>query len=213
MPNWVLTEKSIYKLLKHPYQVDMSIATELDTAYEEFVVDLFSYLNKEDDNKEAIRKLNTTYVEFSTLKAMEKCSPTENDKLKLVFLDKLMTLVNREMDLVLHQMEFPKFFFSFDSGFESPFYLNQNVIKSIDIMEIIVGVFYIKDGIERHDHKPVSLKDFSRAFEKLFNIDIKDIYGKETNVIERKPTKITEFLDRMRAAIVQKSRDKGYYMD
>ncbi len=180
MPNWKLTDKRIYQLLKHPVQVDKSMTAELDTAYDEFVVELFDYLNKESDKTKAIRNLNTTYVEFATLKALEMSSPTENDKLKLVFFDKTLTFVDREMNLVLRQMEFPKFFFSFDSGFESPFYLNQKVIKIIDVMEMITGIFYIKDGILRHDHKKVHLKDFTQLFGKMFNLEIKDIYGKET---------------------------------
>lgn len=213
MSSWKLTDKRIYQLLKHPPQVDKSMATELDVAYEEFVTELFNYLNKESDNKQAIRDLNTTYVEFATLKAMETISPTENNTMKLVFLDKLMTFVDREMNLVLHQMEFPKFFFSFDSGFESPFYLNPKEIQIIDLMEVAIGFFRIKNGIIRHDNKKVSLKDFLQLFGKMFNVDVKDIYGKEDDVIKRKSSKITGFLDRMKAAIIQRSKDEGYYKD
>ena len=213
MSNWELTDKRIYQLLKHPQQKDQSFADELHSAYNEFVEDLFDYLNKESDKKQTIRKLNTTYVEFATIKTMEGISPTDNSKLKIIFLEKIITFVDREMELVLHQMEYPKFFFSFDSAYESPFYLNPKVIKIVDIMEIIVGFFNIKDGIYRHDHQKVNLKDFVRAFEKMFNVEIKDIYGKEEDVIKRRPNKVTEFLDRMKAAIIQKSKDAGYNTD
>ena len=48
-------------------------------------------------------------------------------------------------------------------------------------------------------------------FEKMFNINFGDIYKKESAVIKRKPMKITEFLDRLKAAIIQKSKEEGYY--
>jgi len=213
MPNWELTDKRIYQLLKHPPQADKSTTGEFDSAYAEFVEDLFNYLNNENDYKQSIRKLNTTYVEFATLKAMETVSPTENNTLKLVYLDKIMIFLDREMNLVLHQIQFPKFFFSFDSDFESPFYLNPDVIQIIDIMEVAIGLFRIKDGIIRHDHKKVSLKDFLHIFGKMFNVEMKDIYGKEEDVIKRRPNKITGFLDRMKAVIIKRSKDEGYYRD
>ncbi len=52
MPKWDLTEKQIYKLLKHPCQKrEKSVIEEITSAYLEFVEDLFDYLNKEHDNK------------------------------------------------------------------------------------------------------------------------------------------------------------------
>ncbi|WP_196245470.1 RteC domain-containing protein, partial [Bacteroides fragilis] len=51
----------------------------------------------------------------------------------------------------------------------------------------------------------------ARIFEKMFNVNFGDIYKKEIAVIKRKPIKITEFLDRLKAAIIQKSKDEGYY--
>ena len=44
-----------------------------------------------------------------------------------------------------------------------------------------------------------------------FNINFGDIYKKESAVIKRKPMKITEFLDRLKAVIIQKSKEEGYY--
>ena len=47
MPKWDLTEKQIYKLLKHPCQKEKSVIEEITSAYLEFVEDLFDYLNKD----------------------------------------------------------------------------------------------------------------------------------------------------------------------
>lgn len=210
MINFEITEKRIYQLLKHPYQTDESIADDLHSAYNEFVEELFSYLNKEADKRKVIRKLNVIFVEFATIKSLETVAPTNENGIKAIFLEKLMSFVDREMDLVLHQMEYPKFFISVDSDWKSPFYLNPDVIKNVDIMELICGIFYIPNGVFRYDHKEIYLNDFVHAFEKIFNVEIKDIYKKESSVVKRKPAKIADFLDRMKEALIKKSKDSGY---
>lgn len=210
MPTWELTDKRIYQLLKHPYQVDKSVVEDMTSAYLEFVEELLTYLNEKKDNKYIIRKLNTAHIEFATIKAFEESIPTENSKLKIVFLDKLIALTEKELELLYRQMEYPKFFISVDSDWKSPFYLNQDVIKGVDVMELICGLFYIPNGVFRYDHKEIYLNDFVHVFEKIFNVEIKDIYKKEISVIKRKPTKISEFLDRMKEGIIKKSKDSGY---
>lgn len=211
MPNWELTDKRIYQLLKHPYQVDKSIVEDMTSAYLEFVEELFEYLNDVKDNKKVIRKLNTAYIEFATIKAFEESIPTENNKLKIVFLNKLITLIEKEQDLLYRQMEYPKFFINIESEWKSPICVNSDVIKLIDLMELACGFFYLTDGLLRIDNKELHLIDITRIFEKMFNVNLGDIYKKEEAVIKRKPIKITEFLDRLKAAIIQKSKDEGYY--
>ena len=115
-----------------------------------------------------------------------------------------------EQELIYRQMEYPKFFINIESDWKSPFYLNNEVIKIVDIMELVCGIFYIRDGIVRIDNKDIFLSDIARIFEKMFNINFGDIYKKEIAVIKRKPTKITEFLDSLKVAIIKKSRDSGY---
>ena len=211
MSNWELTEKRIYQLLRHPYQVDKSVVENMTSAYLEFVEELFVYLNEGKDNKEIIRKLNTAQIEFATIKAFEESVPTENNKLKIVFLDKLITLIEKELELLYRQMEYPKFFINIESEWTSPLCINPEQIRLIDVMELACGLFYLSDGIQRADNKELHLIDVTRLFEKMFNINIGDIYKKEEAVIKRKPIKITEFLERLKAAIIQKSKDEGYY--
>ena len=178
MANWNLAEKQIYKLLKHPFQKEKSDIEAITAAYLEFVEELFGYLNKENDNKTRIRQLNMSYIDFGTIKALEETSPTENSKLKIIYLDKLLSLINMEQELIYRQMEYPKFFINIESDWKSPFYLNSEVIKIIDIMELVCGIFYIKNGIIRIDNKDIFLSDISRIFEKMFNISFGDIYAK-----------------------------------
>lgn len=211
MPNWELTDKRIYQLLKHPYQLDKSIVEDMTSAYLEFVEELFEYLNDVKDNKRLIRKLNTAYIEFATIKAFEESIPTENNKLKIVFLNKLITLIEKEQDLLYRQMEYPKFFINIESEWKSPICINPDVVKLIDLMELACGFFYLTDGLLRIDNKELHLIDVTRIFEKIFNVNLGDIYKKEEAVIKRKPVKITEFLDRLKATIIQKSKDEGYY--
>lgn len=210
MLEWEVTDKRIYQFLKHPYQVDKSVVEEMTSAYLEFVEELFTYLNEGKDNKTIIRKLNTTHIEFATVKAFEESLPTENNKLKIVFLDKLITLVEKELELLYRQMEYPRFFINIESEWKSPICVNPEEIKLVDIMELACGFFYLMNGLLRIDNKELYLSDVTRLFEKMFNVNLGDIYKKEEAVIKRKPMKITEFLDRLKAAIIQKSIEQGY---
>lgn len=209
MLHWELTDKRIYQLLKHPYQVDKSVVEDMTSAYLDFVEELFVYLNEDKDNKHIIRKLNTAQIEFATIKSFEESLPTENNKLKIVFLDKLMTLIDKELELLYRQMEYPKFFINIESEWKSPLYVDHDKIKLIDLMELVCGLFYTL-GIFRFDRKELFLTDVARIFEKMFNISFGDIHKKEEAVIKRKPAKIIEFLDRLKAVIIQKSKDEGY---
>lgn len=207
---WELTNKRIYQLLKHPYQVDKSVVEDMTSAYLEFVEELLTYLNGKKDNKDVIRILNTAQIEFATMKAFEEAIPTENNKLKVVFLDKLITLVEKELELLYRQMEHPKFFINIESEWKSPFYLNPEIVNSTDVMEVVSGFFNIKNAVQRIDHKEVFFSDFVHIFSKVLNVDFGDIYKKEISVIRRRPNKKTEFLDRLKASIFQKSKTEGY---
>jgi len=211
MSNWELTDKRIYQLLKHPCQNDKSLVEEMTSAYLAFVEELLTYLNERKDNKDIIRILNTAHIEFATIKAFEQSLPTENNKLKVVFLDKLITLVEKELELFYRQMEYPKFFINIESEWKSPICVNPEKIKLIDIMELACGFFYLMNGLLRIDNKELYLTDVTRLFEKMFNVNLGDIYKKEEAVIKRKPMKITEFLDRLKSAIIQKSKDEGFW--
>lgn len=210
MPNWEVTDKRIYQLLKHPYQLDKSAIEDMTSAYLEFVGELLAYLNEGKDNKMIIRKLNASQIEFETIKALENKLPTEKNTLKLVFLDKLITLIAKELELLFRQMEYPKFFINIESEWKSPFYLNNEIVNSTDVMEVVSGFFNIKNAVQRIDHKEVFFSDFVYTFAKFLNVDFGDIYKKEISVIRRKPNKKTEFLDRLKASVFQKSKSEGY---
>lgn len=78
-------------------------------------------------------------------------------------------------------------------------------------MELACGFFYLMSGLLRIDNKELYLTDVTRLFEKMFNVNLGDIYKKEEAVIKRKPMKITAFIDRLKSAIIQKSKDEGFW--
>lgn len=51
----------------------------------------------------------------------------------------------------------------------------------------------------------------SFTYLQILNVNLGDIYKKEEAIIKRRPTKITDFLDRLKAAIIQKSKEEEYW--
>lgn len=156
--------------MRHPLQIDKVLVEDMTCAYMEFVEGLFDYLNNETNNKVRIRELNMAYIEFGMIKALEETSPSENSKLKTMFLDKLLSLINIETELIYRQMEYPKFFINIESECKSPFYINYDIITSIDVMEVVSGFYNIKNAIYHIDRKELFFSDFAQIFEKMFNV-------------------------------------------
>ncbi|MFT4224277.1 hypothetical protein [Dysgonomonas sp.] len=106
-------------------------------------------------------------------------------------------------------MMYPKFFVAKENTSTSDLYLNTDIVSFVDIMEIIVGLFYLA-GIKTSDGKAVSLRRLTNQFEHFLNFQISDTYKKEEEVLQRLPVKRTGFLEKLKSLIHQKSNDKGY---
>ena len=76
-------------------------------------------------------------------------------------------------------------------------------------MEIISGLFLSKHIVYKNG-KPAFLSDLSKAFEWVFNIQLKDYHQKHEDVIKRKSDKITEYLNGL-ADLIRKEHDKKGY--
>ena len=76
-------------------------------------------------------------------------------------------------------------------------------------MEIVSGLFLSK-RIVYQNGKPVHLTDLGKGFEWLFNIKLGDYHHKHEDVIKRKSTKLTEFLNGLIALIRKEHENKGY---
>lgn len=74
---------------------------------------------------------------------------------------------------------------------------------------MVSGLFLSKRAVT-HTGTESPLTEIGRAFEHLFNIKLGDIHKKHESVIKRKPSKVTEFLDTLRKAIAEESKNKGY---
>ena len=129
--------------------------------------------------------------------------------LKFSYLQKTITIINLELELLDKQMMYPKFFTQKSNGTTSDLYLDTNEISYVDIMEIIIGFFYLS-GIKTSDGKAVSLGRLTNRFERFLNFRISDTYKKEEDVLKRLPAKRTGFLDKLKRLINKRSHDKGY---
>lgn len=92
--------------------------------------------------------------------------------------------------------------------FLSPLHLADKT-SLVNIMEIVSGLFLSK-CIVYENGKPVHLTDLGKTFEWLFNIKLGDYHQKHEDVIKRKSTKLTEFLNGLTTLIRKEHENKGY---
>lgn len=165
-------------------------------------------MDSETDNMKRIRTLNLIHIEIETVKSLEVSYGTKQDVLKLIYCDKVLSFVQKELELIHKQMEFPKYFIRIEAAWQSPLYLTDKT-NLIEVMEIVSGLF-LSEKVVTHNGTKSPLAEIGRAFEYLFNIKLGDIHKKHENVICRKANKRTEFLDILRKAISEESKKKGY---
>ena len=129
--------------------------------------------------------------------------------LKKLFLQKMLAIINSELELLILKIQYPNPFQNRKNNFlPSPLYLT-NETTLVDIMELVSGIFLSK-RVVTHIGTESPLTEIGRAFEYLFSIKLGDIHKKHESVIKRKTSKITEFLDTLRKAINEESKNKGY---
>lgn len=129
--------------------------------------------------------------------------------LKKLFLQKTLAIINSELELLNLKIQYPNPFQNRKNNYPlSPLYLTDETYL-IEIMEMVSGLFLSK-RVVTHTGTESPLTEIGRAFEHLFNIKLGDIHKKHESVIKRKPSKVTEFLDTLRKAIAEESKNKGY---
>lgn len=127
----------------------------------------------------------------------------------LLLIDEAIELVNTEIRILNMRIKYPVQFQNQKTKFPlSPLYLTDETYL-IEIMEMVSGLFLSK-RVVTHNGTESPLTEIGRAFEYLFNIKLGDIHKKHESVIKRKPSKVTEFLDILRKAIAEESKNKGY---
>ena len=129
--------------------------------------------------------------------------------LKKLFIQKTLSIINSEQELLNLKIQYPTPFQNRKNSVPpSPLYLTDETYL-IEIMELVSGIFLSK-RVVTHNGTESPLTEIGRAFEHLFNIKLGDIHKKHESVIKRKPSKVTEFLDILRKAIAEESKNKGY---
>lgn len=129
--------------------------------------------------------------------------------LKKRFLQKTLAIISSELELLNLKIHYPSTFQNRINNIPlSPLYLNDETYL-VEIMELVSGMFLSK-RVVTHTGKESPLTEIGRAFEYLFNIKLGDVHKKHESVISRKPSKITDFLDTLRKAIIEESKNKGY---
>ena len=129
--------------------------------------------------------------------------------LKKLFLQKTLAIINSELELLNLRIQNPNQFPKPQNNLPvSPLYLTDKTYL-VEIMELVSGLF-LSDRVVTHNGTKSPLTEIGRAFEHLFNIKLGDIHKKHESVIKRKSSKATEFLDTLRKAIAEESKNKGY---
>ena len=127
----------------------------------------------------------------------------------LHLIDEAIGLLNNEMRIIKLRIKYPEQFQQHvNKLFLSPLHLTDKT-NLINIMEIVSGLFLSK-RIMYQNGEPVHLTDLGKAFEWLFNIKLGDYHQKYMDVIKRKPTKLTEFLNELANLIRKEHENKGY---
>ena len=204
---WDILETRLFKFLSAS-DTEIDFEPQIKEAYREFVERLIFYLDSETDNMKRIRTLNLIHIEIETVKSLEVSYGAKKDVLKIVYSDKVLSFVQKELELIHKQMEFPRYFIKIETSWQSPLYLTDETYL-IEIMEMVSGLFLSK-RVVTHNGAESPLTEIGRAFEHLFNITLGDIHKKHESVIKRKPSKVTGFLDTLRKAIAEESKNKGY---
>lgn len=124
-------------------------------------------------------------------------------------MQKTLAIINAELNLLNLRIKHPEPFQQQKERTSiSPLYLTTETYL-VEIMEIVSGLFLSK-RIVTHTGAESPLTEIGRTFEHLFNIKLGDIHKKHESVISRKPSKVTGFLDTLRKAIIEESKNKGY---
>lgn len=127
----------------------------------------------------------------------------------LHLIDEAIGLLNNEMRIIKLRIKYPEQFQQHANKlFLSPLHLADKT-SLINIMEIVSGLF-LSQRIIYQNGKPVHLTDLGKAFEWLFNIKLGDYHQKYMDVIKRKPTKLSEFLNELANLIRKEHENKGY---
>ena len=199
-----LLQQRFFRLLSEYPQRKASV-DKLSEAINELATHLADFSTNEQDNSVLLRCFSFGLHRLKSYRVW-----FEQEKMPYLYLiDEAIGLLNNEIRLVEWRIKYPEQFKPhFNKQPFSPLYLADKT-NLIDIMEIISSLFLSKHIVYKNG-KPAFLSDFSKAFEWVFNIQLKDYHQKHEDVIKRKLGKITEFLNGLSDLIRNEHDKKGY---
>ena len=129
---WDILDTKLYAILSNPlYKSSSDSEGELKDVYKEFMETLILYLDTENDNRKRIRTLNITQVEFEMIKSLELSYGNKGDILKIVYSDKVLLLINKELELIYRQMQYPKYFINI---------IATGILNKVQVTLIVAGI-------------------------------------------------------------------------
>lgn len=137
------------------------------------------------------------------------CNLSRGKNTLLLLIDEAIELIKTEIRIVNLRIKYPDQQKLHSNKLSlSPLFLSDNTVL-IHIMELVSSLFLSK-RIVYQNGKTAFLTDLGKGFEWLFNIKLGDYHQKHIDVIKRKPTKLTEFLNELTTLIRRESENKGY---
>lgn len=135
--------------------------------------------------------------------------------LKTSFIQKSLSLIDSEIDLINLKINHPEQFTSLAStAFKSHLHVipKSKDLGIIGIAEIVIALF-LQGQIVGEDGKPVPQVCLARGFEQLFNLKFGSIYDKVSEIFTRKQYNLTKTLDALRNIIIKEDRKRKSQKD
>lgn len=139
---------------------------QMKSAYDCFMKGVEIVSQSEKDYSEIYRILNTTRIELAFLKSLHQYEQGEN-VLKFVYLQKALSFVYSELELLNLKIRYPEQFYHADQPtFESELSIipKSKDLGIVALAEIVIALFLSKKVFQRNG-KPAYLNQIAQAFE------------------------------------------------
>lgn len=130
--------------------------------------------------------------------------------LKKLFLQKVLAIINAELELLNFKITHPESFRSvvplkIESSLSViPKFQNLGIMGMTEILSALMLLGGITDNTGR---KPTIIA-FSEAFEQAFGFSFNGIYDRQSELFKRKPYNLTKTLDALKVALIKEYRKR-----
>lgn len=129
--------------------------------------------------------------------------------LRQMYLDKLLSFLDYEIELLNLKIQHPEQFQLKVETFKSDLYIipKSRGLGIIGFVELVVSLSLLGE-IYRRSGQLATLSDIAEAFEQMFNFSFGSIFKKKIALFERKPCNLTKLLDNLRNLLNKESRKR-----